>query len=167
MGSVMTGDRAGIRRSGGSVGICEEFPMFLRMGLRTRRWFCVLVVTALVTGAPVRSEDDEADDGPTPSVLIAPARGSTQVPHPADRRWKLGERACTRDGRCGTVRMVTRDYAVVDVERAKPKSPPKRRKRVEESREDEVEERLPPPNRSSPSRRAVFRTCPRTNRMPR
>jgi hypothetical protein len=123
----------------------------------------VAALAAFAAGAAVRAAEDDEDgeDAPAPSVSIAPVRGSTQLPHPPDRKWKLGERACTDDGRCGTVRMVTRDYAVVDIERAKAKSAPKKKKRRDEGAASEPEEReLPPPKPLEPEPPSSFSNVP-------
>jgi len=108
------------------------------MGVRVSIWTLVLFLLISGMTVDVRAEDDEGGDDPdAPSVSIAPVRGSTQIPHPAGRKWKLGERACSGNGKCGTVRMVTRDYAVIEGERARAKPAPKKKKR--EVPEDYVE----------------------------
>lgn len=139
-------------------------PMRIRMGVRVRRWWLVVLFVALATGGHVYAEDDEtgsdeaAPTAASPAVSIAPVRGSTQIPHPPGRKWKLGERACL-DGRCGTVRMVTRDYAVVEAERTKPKPPPKRpKRRAEDDRDDDPPE--PPPKPLEPEPPSSFSGVP-------
>lgn len=137
--------------------------MRIRMGVRVRRWMLVAVLAAFAAGAAVRAAEDDEDgeDAPAPSVSIAPVRGSTQLPHPPDRKWKLGERACTDDGRCGRVRMVTRDYAVIDIERPKAKSTPKKKKRRDDGAASQREEReLPPPKPLEPEPPSSFSNVP-------